>query len=154
MADIQGYTALQRRFAAIKDQRVMLGQLAGLAVKEAAKLAPVQTGNLRRSIRIGTVSDTQAQVIAGGAGGVGYAMYVELGTKPHVIVPRNRKVLAWGGARRLSGSLRSGAKATNFARRVRHPGTKAKPYLLPGAKRAVEKAGLEASVIKAWNEAA
>lgn len=147
-------TALQRRFAAIKDQRQMLGQLAGLAVKEAAKLAPVKTGNLRRSIRIGSVSDTQAQVIAGGAGGVGYAMYVELGTKAHVIVPRNRKVLAWGGPRRLSGSLRSGGKATNFARRVNHPGTQPKPYLLPGAKRAVEKAGLEQSVIRAWNEAA
>lgn len=151
---LQGYDALRKRFAAIQDNRKLLGQLAGLAVAEAAKLAPVKTGNLRRSIRIGTVTDSSASIIAGGAGGVGYAAIVERGSRPHVIVPRNRKVLAWGGNRRLSGSLRSGAKATNFARRVNHPGTRAKPYLLPGAKAAAEKAGFASQLIKTWNEAA
>jgi len=154
MSDLKGYEELRRRFAAISDNRKLLGQLAGLAVAEAAKLAPVKTGNLRRSIRIGTVTEREASIIAGGAGGVGYAGIVECGSRAHVIVPRNRKVLAWGGDRRLSGSLRSGAKATHFARRVNHPGTKAKPYLLPGAKRAAEKAGFSSTLIKTWNEAA
>jgi hypothetical protein len=151
---IQGLTALQRRFAAISDTHKMLGQVGLLGVREAALLVPVKTGNLRRSIRLGTVSETRAQIIAGGTGGVGYARAVEFGTRAHVIVPRTRKALAWGGDRRLSGSLRSGASATHFAKRVRHPGSRAKPYLLPGAKRAIEKAGLAKSVVAAWNEGA
>lgn len=151
---IQGLTALQRRFAAISDTHKMLGQVALLGVREAALLVPVKTGNLRRSIRLGTVSETRAQIIAGGRGGVGYAAMVEFGTGPHVIVPRTKRVLAWGGDRRLSGSLRSGAKATHFATRVHHPGSRAKPYLIPGAKRAIEKAGLGKVVVAAWNGAA
>jgi hypothetical protein len=154
MSELQGYEGLRKRFAAIQDNRKLLGQLAGLAVAEAAKLAPVKTGNLRRSIRIGTVSESSASIIAGGRGGVGYAAIVERGSRPHVIVPRNRKVLAWGGNRRLSGSLRTGARATNFARRVNHPGTRAKPYLLPGAQAAASKAGFAQQLIKTWNEAA
>lgn len=151
---LTGLTALQRRFAAITDNRKLLGQVAALAVREAALIAPVKTGNLRRSIRIGTVSETSAQVIAGGQGGVGYARMVEEGTRAHVIVPRTRKALAWGGDRRLSGSLRTGATATHFATRVNHPGSRAKPYLMPGAKTAISKAGLGSVIVTAWNEAA
>jgi hypothetical protein len=78
---------------------------------------------------------------------------VEFGSRPHVIRPRNRKVLAWGGSRRLSGSLRSGAGATSFAMVVNHPGTQPKPFLIPAAQRAVRESGIE-GIIKAWNEAA
>jgi hypothetical protein len=62
-------------------------------------------------------------------------------------------VLAWGGSRRLSGNLRSGAKATNFARRVNHPGTKAKPYLRPAAEEVVRENGIDL-IVRAWNDAA
>jgi len=154
MSNIAGLTALQRRFAAISDNRRMLGQIGLLAVREAKLIVPHKTRNLERSIRLGTVTADSAQIIAGGKGGVGYARHVEFGTREHVIVPRRRKVLAWGGDRRLSGSLRTGAKATHFARRVNHPGSRAKPYLVPGAKRAIEKAGLAQAIIAAWNGAA
>jgi hypothetical protein len=40
-----------------------------------------------------------------------------------------------------------------FARQVNHPGTKAQPYLMPGAKKAIDEAGID-SIITAWNEAA
>ena len=150
---IEGLTALQKRFAAISDSRMMLGQIALLAVKEAKEIVPRKTGNLGRSIRLGPVSATSAQIIAGGVAGVGYARDVEFGTRAHVIVPRTKKALAWGGDRRLSGSLRSGASATHFARRVNHPGSRAKPYLIPGAKAAVSKAGLAERIVTAWNEA-
>lgn len=150
MSELKGYEALQRRFDAIKDHRQLMGHVAGLVKAEASVRAPVKTGNLRRSIRIGRVTDNFAEIVVDAK----YAAMVERGTRPHIIVPRNRKVLAWGGSRRLSGSLRTGAKATTFARRVNHPGTRAKPFLLPGAQAAIQKAGLVQSVIKGWNEAA
>jgi len=155
MSNIEGMTALQKRFAAITDSKKQLGQIAILGVKEAKRLVPRKTGNLARTIRLGSVSETQATILAGGKDGVGYARHVEFGTKGGaIIVPKRKKVLAWGGDRRLSGSLRTGAQATNFAMRVTRGATKAKPYLVPGAKRAVEKAGLADAVIAAWNGAA
>lgn len=155
MSNIEGLTALQRRFAAITDNRKMLGQIALLAVKEAKELVPRQTGNLGRSIRLGTVTDANAQIIAGGREGVGYARWVEFGTPGgQMIRPVRKKALAWGGARRLSGSLRTGAKAEFFSMGHKRGATRAKPYLIPGAKRAVEKAGLAKTIVTAWNDAA
>lgn len=151
--DLEGMAELQRRFEALGDTRKFLGQIGLRAVAIAKEKVPRKTGNLGRTIRLGNVTDTDAQIIAGGQGGVGYAQIVEYGSRPHVIVPRNKKVLAWGGARRLSGSLRSGSAATIFARRVNHPGTKAKPFLKPAAEEAVRESGIDV-LIRAWNDAA
>lgn len=153
MSDIEGLDELNRRLDAIKDARQILGPIAIRAVAYAKETVPRKTGNLGRTIRVGTITETEAQIIAGGSYGVGYARHVEFGTRPHVIVPRTRKVLAWGGDRRLSGSLRSGARAQFFATRVNHPGTRAKPYLRPAAERAAREEGNKA-IIVAWNEAA
>jgi hypothetical protein len=153
VADIDGLPQLNARLKAISETKMMMGRLALQAVAYAKETVPRKTGNLGRTIRLGTVTENAASIIAGGQGGVGYARYVEFGTRAHVIVPRTRKVLAWGGDRRLSGSLRSGAKATNFATRVNHPGTQAKPFLRPAAERAVREAGVGA-IIEAWNDAA
>lgn len=109
-----------------------------------------RTGNLQRSIVPGPIGRTVAQVIATAA----YAGFVEGGTRPHVIRPRNARVLAWGGDRRLSGALRSGASATHFARLVNHPGTKPSPFLEPAARDALGQTELAGEVITAWNEAA
>lgn len=125
-----------------------------LAVREAKALVPRKTGNLDRSIRLGPVDEHRALILAGGIREVGYAVHVEFGTRAHEIVPRRAKVLAWGGSRRLSGTLRSGSKPEFFAMRVHHPGTRAKPYLVPGAKAALHKAGLKDAIVKAWNDAA
>jgi hypothetical protein len=134
-------------------RRNLLKGLQMAAVMEAKRLVPRKTGNLDRSIRRGPINDDRALILAGGVGEVGYAAHVEFGTGPHVIVPVRAKVLAWGGNRRLSGTLRKGAKATNFAMRVNHPGTRAKPYLVPGAETAMRKAGV-GPIVKAWNDAA
>ena len=120
--------------------------LALSTTREAKLLVPRQTGNLGRSITITGYTTTSATVTAR----ANYAAYVEYGTRAHIIKPRNAKVLAWGGARRLSGSLRSGAKPTAFAMVVHHPGTRPHPYLIPGAKIAVEKSGV-AAIVDAWN---
>ena len=64
-------------------------------------------------------------------------------------------MLAWpasAGGRRLSGRARTGA-AMRFARKVNHPGTKAQPFLVPGAVAALRAVGIE-SIIRGWNEAA
>ena len=72
----------------------------------------------------------------------------------HIIKAKPGHVLAWGGERRLSGALRSGSSPTHFATLVHHPGNKPYPYLIPGAKRALQKAGVLDGVVKRWNEAA
>jgi hypothetical protein len=137
-----------------KAKEALLYRVAKLARSNAQELVPKKTKNLRRTIRIGEVSATRALLLAGGQREVGYAAYVEFGTKPHVIAPRKAKVLAWGGNRRLSGTLRSGASAEFFAMKVNHPGSRAKPYLVPGARAAMRTAGLKDALIKAWNDAA
>ncbi|UZR29076.1 hypothetical protein [Methylococcus mesophilus] len=54
-----------------------------------------------------------------------HAEFVQWGTKPHVIQPKNRKMLRWAHG-----------KSFVFARFVRHPGYKGDPYM----KRAAEDA--------------
>lgn len=124
-------------------------------VREAKILVPRKTGHLSRSIVPGRVTATNARIEAR----TPYAAAVELGSGLHgkrhakyPIVPKKAKVLAWGGTRRLSGTLRSGSRATTFATRVMHPGVKARPYLIPGAKKAI---GIVRDVmVKLWNRAA
>lgn len=121
-------------------------------IAEANKLVPRKTGNLARSIGPGRLTDTEAQVVARAR----YAVFVERGTRPHVIRPKNRKALRFAagpGGRRLSGRPRVGAGVV-FARIVHHPGTRAHPFLFPAARNAVEKGGLKDIVIAEWNGAA
>ncbi len=151
---LQGGNELRRRLRAIGETPKGLLRDVGLhAVREAKIIVPRRTGNLGRTIRIGGLTNSYVEVRAGGARNVGYAAVVEFGSRAHVIVPRNASVLAWGGARTLGGRLRKGSRATNFARRVRHPGTKAQPYLIPGFIRALRKVGM-GSLVDRWNQAA
>lgn len=150
---LQGGRQLEARLTAMgKAPAIMLRDVGLHAVREAKILVPRRTGNLGRTIRLGTVSATSVEVKAGGARDVGYAAAVEFGSRPHIIVPRTASVLAWGGPRTLGGRLRAGGRATNFARRVRHPGTKAQPYLFPGFEKALRAVGL-GSLVTAWNRA-
>ena len=74
----------------------------------------VQTGHLRRSIanfRRGMTATVHTS-------NVKYASMVECGTKAHIIKPKNKKALYWKGASRP-------------VKQVNHPGSKAKPYLIP-----------------------
>lgn len=190
MADttLIGATDFRNRLKAVGNRRLILGMVATQAVAEAKLLVPRQTGNLGRTIRVGRVTDGDAEVRAGGTAKVGYAAYVEFGTGPHIIRPVRAKVLAWpatAAGRRLTGSARSSIRrgfvaglggsggvrlvgsrrgksrrsgpggATNwrYAMVVHHPGTRPKPYLVPGVKAALAKAWPEVGV-KAWNEAA
>lgn len=77
----------------------------------------VRTGNLRSTIHSATqVRGTTlvGQVIADAS----YALAVHNGQRPHEIRPVHARVLAW----QAPGGMR-------FARRVHHPGTRARPFL-------------------------
>ena len=145
---IEGMKKLNRRLDAISDTAGLLKAVQLRAVAEAKQLVPRKTGYLGRSIIPGSLSRSFAIVQAT----AGYAAYVELGTRPHVIVPRRARVLAWPVSGRLSGRPRSGSPMI-FARRVNHPGTKAQPYLLPGAEAALRAAGFRNIIVKKWNDA-
>lgn len=162
MASVEGIDPLQRRLAAIGNTQGVLRLLAVASVREAKILVPRRTGNLGRTIRVGRVDDERAEVIAGGQNEIGYAAAVEFGTKPHIIRPRPGRIgrngrpaaLGWGGPRTLGGRLRKGGKPAFFARFVRHPGSRAKPYLRPGIERALQRGGIKAHIVDAWNRAA
>lgn len=150
---VQGLPQLQARMRAITPQKSGLMQkLAFATVAEAKRLVPRKTGNLGRSIHVVSFSATEARVEASAK----YAVFVERGTKAHEITPKARKALrfaATAAGRRLTGTPRKGADVV-FAKRVHHPGTKPQPFMLPGAQKAIQKAGLASQIVKDWNAAA
>ena len=75
---------------------------------------PVDTGHLRRGI---TTKIGDMEVIVH-TSNIKYARGVEFGTRPRLIKPKNKKALYWKGAK-------------HPVKTVNHPGSKAKPYLIP-----------------------
>lgn len=71
----------------------------------------VDTGRYRSSIQTSMKIDSRGPVAVVGAY-TEYALGLEVGTRPHVIRPRNKKALYWVGA-------------AHPVRMVRHPGTRA-----------------------------
>jgi len=145
---MEGLPQLEARIKAIGKTELQLRAIQLATVREAKLLVHRRTGHLGRSIQPGTLRKDHATVEAR----TPYAATVELGSRPHVIRPKKAKALAWGGTRRLSGTLASGSKPTHFAKLVHHPGTKPYPYLVPGAKKAL--LGIKNGIVKLWNEAA
>jgi len=155
---VRGTKELERRLKAIgMTPHDALRKIQLDAVANAKRAVPRKTGRLGRSIGPGGLTNDHAIVRAS----ANYAAYVELGTRPHVIKPRNGKFLAFpakGTATRLGGAptrdaVRKGG-AYVFARVVHHPGTKPQPFLVPGAQQAI-KDNLGADVIiRDWNRAA
>lgn len=151
--NIQGMTALNRRLKAISGPKATerMLQFIGLAAVANAKLEVARkTGNLGRSIHTENLTPTSIDVRASAK----YAAYVEYGTRPHEITPNAKKALRFAASasgRRLTGSPRIGASVV-FAKRVHHPGTKAQPYLIPAAKKAVKDAGADI-IVSEWNAA-
>lgn len=78
-----------------------------------------QTGTLRRSITGEVQSASRGRVYV--ASPANYGIYVEEGTRPHVITPKGgKKFLAF----KVDGRV-------VFARRVNHPGSKPYPFMEP-----------------------
>jgi hypothetical protein len=82
---------------------------------------PVKTTILQGSIQMRPTVETGGQLTGyWGSFAVKYARWVEEGTGPHVILPKTKKSLFWKGA-------------DHPVRMVFHPGTRARPYLIPSA---------------------
>ena len=84
------------------------------AKKNLASNKSVVTGHLRRSIAT-KMGDLEATIHTSN---VKYAPHVEYGTKAHIIRPKNKRFLYWEGAKYP-------------VKKVNHPGSKAKPFLIP-----------------------
>ena len=84
------------------------------AMSNLASNGSVKTGHLRRSISV-DMGNLEATIHTSN---VKYAVMVEKGTKAHIIKPKNKKALYWKGA-------------SHPVKQVNHPGSKAKPYLIP-----------------------
>jgi Bacteriophage HK97-gp10, putative tail-component len=135
----KGLPQLQRRLEAIEELGGFMRDLALDAISEQKRRSPVRTGNLRRSIHLGRVTSTSAETIAG----ANYAAFVEFGTRPHEIRPRTKRVLRW-----------KNGTGYRYATRVNHPGTRAQPYMIPGAEAAIAGAGgLKNKIVDRWNNA-
>lgn len=153
MANLVGYAGLQRRLTAIggtQSTRAMMMQLGLLAVREQKLLVHRKTGTTGRTIRVSHADADSVTTEARAA-----AVFLERGTRAHLIRPRTKRALrfaATAAGRRLTGSPRKGA-AVVFATRVNHPGTRAYPFMRPGARKAIEKAGLTDAIVTAWNRA-
>ena len=74
----------------------------------------VKTGHLIRSVS----TDVKGLEATIHTSNLKYAPMVEFGTKAHIIRPKSKKALYWKGASRP-------------VKQVSHPGSKAKPYLIP-----------------------
>lgn len=86
---------------------------------------PVRTGRLRQSIAI----REQSNSITVGPD-TEYAEFVEFGTRPHVIKPKNKKALAFMAGGQMV-----------VVKQVNHPGTKAKPFVRPAFEAWVDSLG-------------
>lgn len=96
--------------AAINDW--MENTIGRLILSDARDYVPKRSGRLHDSLR----AEVSRKVLRVGSLDCNYATDVELGTAPHVIVPRNKKALYWPGA-------------AHPVARVNHPGTAPQPYL-------------------------
>lgn len=86
---------------------------------------PVRTGNLGRTIGEGPIAFTGPRTVSGSVHAMAdYALYVHEGSRPHLIRPRRAKALRF----QIGGR-------TVFARLVRHPGVRARPFLRNAAER-------------------
>lgn len=86
---------------------------------QARQNAPVRTGNLARSIEPDPIRFSGPfRVDTGVTAHANYAAAVHDGTRPHVIRPRVARALKF----QMDGR-------TVFAKSVRHPGTRARPFL-------------------------
>lgn len=155
MASIEGLRQLQARLTALGEPQPVLRSLQIAGIGGIKKEAPRKTGHLGRSIVPGAVTAAYAVIEIrtpyAAAQNSGSGLYGPRKAK-YPIVPKRKKALAWGGARRLSGTLRSGAQATNFATRVMHPGVKGSHFVERGVEGVFRKIG--DLLIGRWNEAA
>lgn len=111
LAQLQNYPAVSAPIL----QRAVVASSLILAKNTTARTVPVRTGFLLQSFG-SVISPLTAIWGPDRAYRTSYSRFVEFGTKPHVIVPKDKKALYWPGA-------------AHPVRRVNHPGSRANPYM-------------------------
>lgn len=115
-------------------KRIALAQSAELIRRAiSAELTPhVVTGHTHQSFTAQVLDDSNAVVGSNDEN----AARLEYGTRPHVILPKNRRALAWPSSGQSAAGLGHGRQGTLigrgefvFAKRVNHPGTKPLLYV-------------------------
>lgn len=119
-ADISKLSRALRESGRMADSTTqdVLVQAANYILSEMEARVPVDTGNLRESLGIKVEMDRV--IIGPDPTKAPYAIYVEMGTKPHEIRAKNGGALAF----QMNGH-------TVIVRKVNHPGTKAQPFIEP-----------------------
>jgi HK97 gp10 family phage protein len=101
-------------------------RVADMVQQEVRRQAPIDTGRLRLSVKM--VKGATGQKFGWSvAADTHYAVFVEKGTRPHVIMPKRAKVLKF--------TARDGNEV--YARKVNHPGTRPQPFMERALRRVV-----------------
>lgn len=139
MSSLQGSRELKTRLKALKTSFKPMGRSWAEATRdEARRRSEVRTGRQRKSIRVRNSTQRKATVV-----GFFTVNFQDAGAKPHIITPKRADRLAWSRGGR-----------TIFAKKVRHPGRRARPFKAASAQEGLRKAPLSDGLVKAWNEAA
>ena len=103
--------------------RLGIDQTTAACVRLAKEDAPRRTGAYHGSIQMRPAAPRGRAVVGiWGSFSILYAIFIELGTKAHIIRPRNKRALYWPGA-------------SHPVPRVHHPGTEANPVLQNAAEK-------------------
>jgi HK97 gp10 family phage protein len=127
LRNVKGLAELEKVLATLPvkmETKILRGGLrasAAVFLTEVRARVPMKSGELAKSLRISTTlrrGVVSAKVVVGNKKKrVFYAHMVEGGTKPHVIRARPGKFL------RVFGGV--------FAKRINHPGSRARPFMRP-----------------------
>lgn len=130
MDRLRGFLTSPKLRAALEDTKDAFVLLAQLAVPKRSRLA---RASIHGDVKGFGTEDVHIRWGAGGAGSA-YVQFIEEGTKPHPITPRNRRWLHWyedslGSTVDVPYGLRGMEGYTQkFRKHVSHPGSPAQPF--------------------------
>jgi hypothetical protein len=139
VSKLKGGNDLRNRLKALKLAFKPIGRQWGRnTVKAGRPMVPIQTGRLRKSLRVTSASQKKARV-----GGHYTGYFIDAGVKPHTIKPKG------------SGSLVfRGRHGTIFAKKVNHRGFRARPFRKRMAQEGLRQTPMAQTLIDQWNDAA
>jgi len=97
----------------VEINKILDKAMPGIAIELAGELkikTPADTGRLRNSIKIKSNKNGLVITMAN------YGKFVEFGTLPHIIKPKNKKALSWKGAK-------------HPMKMIKHPGNRPNPFI-------------------------
>lgn len=136
---LRGSKELRARLRAIGKSFKPIGRSWGDEyVAVARPMVPENTGRLRRSLRVRNNTAKRTTISAHYT-----ASFIDAGTIAHPITPRKGSMLSWQQGGR-----------TIFARKVNHPGSRARPFRRRAALEALRRKPMASALIAEWNRAA